>query len=131
MYAGLSFGRPRGSEGPMSLFDAARPNPAGYRDASVPDVKLPADGFRIIDVREPHEFTGELGHIAGATLVPLAGVLAQAVSWDKDETLLLVCKSGGRSGNAAQALSRLGFAKVMNLVGGMLAWNGAGRPIEK
>jgi rhodanese-related sulfurtransferase len=115
----------------MSLFDEARPNPAGYKDASVPDVKLPAAGFRIIDVREPHEFTGELGHIEGATLVPLASVVAQAATWNKDETYLLVCKSGGRSGNAAQALSKMGFSKVMNLVGGMLAWNGAGRPIEK
>ncbi len=115
----------------MALLDAARPNPAGYLDVSVPDVTLPAQGYRIIDVREGHEFTGELGHIAGATLVPLAGVLANAIAWNKDEPLLLVCKSGGRSGNAAQALTRMGFSKAMNLVGGMLAWNSAGRPVEK
>lgn len=115
----------------MALFDSARPNPAGYRDVTAADVTIPAQGFRLVDVREPPEFTGELGHIPGAELVPLASVLAHAASWNKDEALLLVCKSGGRSGNAAQALNRLGFSKVMNLVGGMMSWNAAGKTIEK
>jgi rhodanese-related sulfurtransferase len=115
----------------MALFDSARPNPAGHRDVAVGDLSLPAIGFRIVDVREPSEFTGELGHIPGAVLVPLASVMAQAVTWNKEEPLVLVCKSGGRSGNAAQALSRAGFSKVMNLVGGMMAWNAAGKTIEK
>lgn len=115
----------------MPLYDTSLPNPAGHRDVSVADVTLPPSGFRLIDVREPHEFTGELGHIAGATLVPMAGVVARSSEWSKDEPILFVCKSGGRSGNVAQALTRLGFSKAMNLVGGMLAWNAAGRPIEK
>jgi rhodanese-related sulfurtransferase len=115
----------------MTLLASARPHPAGYLEATVADVSLPPRGFRIVDVREPHEFTGELGHIAGAALVPLAGVLAHAQTWDKTETILLVCKSGGRSGQAAQALSRAGFGQVVNLVGGMMAWNAAGRPVEK
>lgn len=115
----------------MALLEVSRPHPAGYRDISVADVTLPAQGYRIIDVREPHEFTGELGHVAGSALVPLNSVMAQASGWNRDEEILLVCRSGGRSGNAAQALSKIGFSKVMNLVGGMLAWNAAGRPVEK
>lgn len=115
----------------MSLFELARPNPAGHRDVSVDQVTLPAAGYRIIDVREPGEFSAELGHVAGATLVPLATVPTAAAAWNKDEPVLMVCRSGGRSGNASQALTRLGFTKVMNLVGGMLAWNQAGRPVEK
>lgn len=115
----------------MTLFDAARPNPAGHRDVNVADVSLPADGVRVIDVREPAEFVGPLGHIPGAELVPLSSVLAQAVTWNKDEPLLMVCKSGGRSANAAQALHRMGFSKVMNLLGGMVSWNSAGKPTEK
>lgn len=115
----------------MALMESARPHPAGFFEISVPEVKVPAQGFRIVDVREPHEFTGELGHIPGATLVPLSSVLAHAAAWSKDEALLLVCKSGGRSANAAQALSRLGFSKAVNLVGGMLAWNAAARAVEK
>lgn len=115
----------------MSLFEDARPNPAGHRDVSVDQVTLPPAGVRLIDVREPHEFTGELGHVPGATLVPMATVPAEASSWPRDEPVLLVCRSGGRSANVAQFLTRAGFTKVMNLVGGMLAWNQAGRPVER
>jgi hydroxyacylglutathione hydrolase len=115
----------------MSLYDTARPNPAGHRDVGVDDVQLPAKGYRLVDVREPHEYTGPLGHIAGSELVPLGSVMAHAPNWNKDEAILFICKSGGRSGNAAAALSKMGFAKTMNLLGGMMAWNAAGKPVEK
>lgn len=117
----------------MSLFDspAAHPNPAGYKDVSPPDVPVPASGFRLVDVREPHEFVGELGHVPGAALVPMNAVLAQAMTWDREEPVLLVCRSGGRSGMVAQALLRAGFVRVMNLAGGMIAWNAAGLPVER
>jgi rhodanese-related sulfurtransferase len=115
----------------MSLFESGRPNPAGYKDVAPIDVKLPAQGFRVVDVREPHEFTGELGHVPGSTLVPMQAVMAQAMGWSRDEELLLVCRSGGRSGMVAQALLRAGFSRVMNLTGGMLAWNAAGLPVER
>lgn len=116
----------------MSLFDAARPNPAGYKDLSPTQLLLPLPaGVVLIDVREPHEFVGELGHVPGAMLVPLASVPAQAASWDRSAQYVMVCKSGGRSGQAAQALVRAGFGQVMNLVGGMLAWNQAGLKTEK
>ena len=94
-------------------------------------MKLPAAGVRLVDVREPHEYTGELGHIAGAALVPMGTVAQHAPSWNKDEEILCICKSGGRSGNIAAALTQAGFKKVMNLTGGMLAWNAAGRSVEK
>jgi rhodanese-related sulfurtransferase len=116
----------------MPLFDTAgRPNPAGYRDVAPGDVTVPARGFTIVDVREPQEFVGELGHIPGATLVPLAGLLAQAVGWSKDAEYLLVCKSGGRSSQAAQALARAGFTRLMNLQGGMMTWNAQGLKTER
>lgn len=106
-------------------------NPAGYRDVAVSDVPLPSSGFTVIDVRAPDEFVGELGHIPGARLVPGPALLAEAISWPKDQELLVVCKAGGRSANASTALARAGFTRVMNLVGGMLAWNAAGRPTER
>jgi rhodanese-related sulfurtransferase len=116
----------------MPLFDspAAHPNPAGYKDVSPQDVPLPADGVRVVDVREPHEFVGELGHVPGSELVPMHSVLAHAMAWDREAPLLLVCRSGGRSGMVAQALIRAGFTRVMNLAGGMLAWNAAGLAVE-
>lgn len=116
----------------MSLFEKARPTPAGHRELQVSElpVPFPAD-VRVVDVREPHEFVGELGHVPGATLVPLASVPAQAAGWDKQLTWVCVCRSGGRSGQASQALTRAGFSKVINLAGGMLAWNQAGLKTEK
>jgi rhodanese-related sulfurtransferase len=116
----------------MSLYDAATPNPAGHRDLTPAKVSLPPPaGVRLIDVREPHEFVGELGHIPGAELVPLSSVMAHAATWDKAHEYLLICRSGGRSANAAIALTRAGFAKAINLVGGMIAWNQAGLKTER
>jgi rhodanese-related sulfurtransferase len=115
-----------------TLFDAtARANPAGYKDVVPGDVSVPAQGYAIIDVREPDEYVGELGHIPGAKLVPMASLLAQAATWEKNVEYLVVCKAGGRSANSAQALVRAGFSKVMNLAGGMLAWNAAGLKVER
>jgi rhodanese-related sulfurtransferase len=116
----------------MSLHEEkGRPNPAGYRDVEVADVVLPLVNCTIIDVRAPDEFVGELGHLPGARLVPGPALLAEASGWPKDDALLLVCRSGGRSANAATALVRAGFTRVANLVGGMLAWNAAGQKTER
>jgi len=113
----------------MSLFDSARPNPAGFREVTAAEVPVPAQGFRVIDVREPAELLS--GRIPGVSSVPLASVTAQAVNWNKDEVLLMVCQGGARSARAAQALLQLGFPRVMNLVGGMNGWAQAGKPVEK
>ena len=86
---------------------------------------------RVIDVREPAEFTGELGHIEGAELVPLATLPQAARSWPHDAELVIVCRSGARSSRAAQALVELGFERVLNMSGGMTAWNEAGLPVER
>lgn len=84
---------------------------------------------RLIDVREPHEFVGELRHVTEAELVPLATVPEAAASWDKSAPVVCVCRSGARSGRAAEALVSLGFEDVTNMTGGMLAWNEAGLPV--
>jgi rhodanese-related sulfurtransferase len=97
--------------------------------------------FRVIDVRQPEEFrspegedqqvTSELGRIPGSENVPLDRVGATAASWDRDTPLLVVCRSGARSGRAAAELVRLGFRDVTNLTGGMLAWNARGLPVAR
>ncbi len=86
---------------------------------------------RIIDVREPDEFSGELGHLPGAELVPLATVAEVAASWPRTERIVVVCRSGGRSARAARQLVELGFERVFNLSGGMLAANEAKVAIER
>ncbi|WP_163993782.1 rhodanese-like domain-containing protein [Pyxidicoccus caerfyrddinensis] len=116
-----------------TLFDNATPNPAGYRDVDVRQLAaLPAAAhLRRVDVREPSEFDGLLGHLDGARLVPLATVRHAAADWRHDEDVLLVCRSGGRSAKAAALLVELGFTRVMNLRGGMLAWNTAELPVVR
>jgi glyoxylase-like metal-dependent hydrolase (beta-lactamase superfamily II)/rhodanese-related sulfurtransferase len=85
----------------------------------------------LVDVREPQEFTGELGHVPGAQLVPLATLLDAARTWDRDREIVLMCRSGGRSARAATDLAKQGFRHLYNLRGGMLAWNQAHLPVER
>jgi rhodanese-related sulfurtransferase len=86
---------------------------------------------RFIDVREPHEYTGELGHIAGSELVPMAQVEQASRDWPKDQRIVLVCRSGARSGRMAGYLVTAGFKHITNLTGGMIAWGAAGLPVER
>jgi rhodanese-related sulfurtransferase len=113
------------------LFEDAKPAAAGYRDVDVMRVDAARGKTRIVDVREPAEWNGELGHIAEAELVPLSTVEAAAKGWDRDQEIVLVCRSGNRSGRAAAALAAMGFGRVMNMVGGMLAWNDAKLAVER
>ncbi|MEO8704385.1 MAG: rhodanese-like domain-containing protein [Kofleriaceae bacterium] len=83
----------------------------------------------VIDVREPSEFTGELGHIPGAQLVPVGTLEGQLGRWDKDAAIIVICRSGSRSTSAAQTLTRAGFRRVMNMAGGMIAYNAAKLPV--
>ena len=84
-------------------------------------------GARLIDVRQPDEFTA--GHIPGATLVPLAEVPERLEAFSPTETNYLVCRSGVRSMRAAELLADRGF-DVVNVIGGTLAWQDSGRPTE-
>ena len=113
------------------LYDDASQHPAGYREIDAVTVARSRGKIRIIDVREPSEFAGELGHPPSALLVPLATIENAAANWDQDEEIVLVCRSGARSARAAMILSAIGFKRPMNLVGGMLAWNRAGLAVER
>jgi rhodanese-related sulfurtransferase len=86
--------------------------------------------FRIVDVRAAHELRGPLGRIAGAEPVPLGEVPAAAARLRSDRPLLVVCRSGNRSGKACAQLAEAGV-RALNLAGGMIAWNRAGLPVER
>jgi rhodanese-related sulfurtransferase len=86
---------------------------------------------RVVDVREPAEFAGDLGHAPGAEIVPLATIETAARTWDKDQEIVLVCRSGARSTRAATLLALMGFRRPMNMVGGMIAWNEARLAVER
>ncbi len=87
----------------------------------------------LVDVREPEEYRGELGHIAGARLVPLRELAERAGELEalKDREIVAICRVGARSTTAAAMLTGLGFERVWNLKGGMLEWNEAGLPVER
>ncbi len=110
------------------LYERSAASADGVRDVTPEQVAAVGGTARIVDVREPDEVNGELGHIRGAELVPLATVPTAAARWREDEEIVLVCRSGARSGRAAAALASAGFRRVMNMAGGMLAWNAAKLP---
>lgn len=86
----------------------------------------------ILDVREPEEFTGELGHIAGSLLIPLKELPSRSHEIDayKTRDIVVVCRAGVRSTTAAAILTGLGFEHVSNLKGGMLDWSDQRLPVE-
>ena len=92
------------------------------KEISVQDLAALGGAARIVDVREPDEWAQ--GHIAHATLVPLATVPGNVEQFDGEPTYI-VCRSGARSGRACQFLSDQGH-DVVNVAGGMLAWAAAG-----
>lgn len=113
------------------LWSEARAHAEGFREAGPDAVHARVGAVRVVDVREPEEFSGELGHVKCAELVPLGELTRAAARWDKDTELVVVCRSGKRSARAAGELVRAGFAQVVNLSGGMLAWNEEGLPVER
>jgi rhodanese-related sulfurtransferase len=80
-----------------------------------------------VDVRQPDEYAQ--GHIAGSILMPLDQVAQRAKELPDDRILMTVCRSGARSSIAANILRRMG-REVVNLEGGMLAWQRQGLPVE-
>jgi rhodanese-related sulfurtransferase len=83
-----------------------------------------------IDVRDAGEYSA--GHILGARNIPVgkmdgSGELAKR----KDKAIIVYCDGGNRAATAAAALRKLGFTRVVNLTGGIGAWQQAGLPVEK
>lgn len=76
----------------------------------------------VIDVREPEEFAD--GRIAVARNIPLRDLRARVTDIPRDSNVVLVCRNGARSQMAWELLVELGYAKVHNMDGGMLAWQG-------
>jgi sulfur-carrier protein adenylyltransferase/sulfurtransferase len=78
------------------------------------------DDFDLVDVREPHEWA--IARIEGARLVPLGTIGDASKEWDRSREVVLYCKAGVRSMNAAEQLVRKGFTKVTNVTGGIVSW---------
>lgn len=76
----------------------------------------------LIDVREPHEFKS--GHIPTAVNIPLSQLSGRVKEVSAKNDILLYCRSGMRSKQAAKILKKHGISKMAHLQGGFLVWNG-------
>ncbi|HZG03269.1 MAG TPA: rhodanese-like domain-containing protein [Streptomyces sp.] len=95
---------------------------------SVDAAAVPSDGF-LLDVREDDEW--EAGHAEGALHVPMSEFVArlgEVTEKAADRKVYVVCRVGGRSAQVTQYLLAQGVDAV-NVDGGMLAWEAAGRPL--
>ncbi|MCQ5365854.1 rhodanese-like domain-containing protein [Anoxybacillus salavatliensis] len=76
----------------------------------------------VLDVRTEEEYAS--GHIPGAMLLPLQQLQERINELKKDETYIVVCRSGNRSAQASELLAKEGFTNIYNMTGGMNEWNG-------
>ncbi len=110
----------------------------GIPEASCEDIMLhlpqvESKKIRLIDVRRPDEYYGgEYGHIKGAEIITLGPDLTKFLeTGDRNEEIVFVCRSGGRSGNATAESVRLGYKSTINMVGGMIGWTEKKFPVVK
>ena len=114
-------------------FSSVSDNPdlPGIVDVTPNELLEKAERVHIIDVRRTDEFTDNLGHIAGARLIVLDTLPDHIETLPKDEPIVFVCRSGGRSARATAFAKDQGFQHVFNMKGGMLLWNSQGLPVER
>jgi len=85
----------------------------------------------MLDLREPKDYAG--GRVPNAMHLPQSQLASRAHELEKltARPVIAYCERGQRSRTAAAALTRLGFAEVYTLRGGLRAWSEAGLPVEK
>lgn len=81
------------------------------------------DAVRLLDVREPDELL--ISRLDGVLNIPLGELEARVAELDPSQEWVIICRSGSRSGYAAQWLRAMGFERVLNLAGGMNHWASA------
>ena len=132
MPANLKCGKP---EGEVDMNAAPNWAPLHYSFAGIWEIhphglEEHTRDVQLVDVREPEEFSGPLGHIRGAKLIPLGSLAERAQELTKDRPIVTVCRSGSRSAQATVILREAGFTDTANLAGGMLRWRSEGHAVE-
>jgi len=115
-----------------ALFFLACNSNAQNVDVNAFEQKINAGGVQVLDVRTAGEYNGS--HLKNVMLADWTDKVqfAERVKYlDKNKTLLVYCAAGGRSGQAAVWLKEQGFKEVVNLQGGITAWNTAGKPVVR
>lgn len=87
------------------------------------------EGAILVDVREMREWRS--GHAPQAKHIPLGEIDRKLGQLPRDKTIIVTCASGMRSRTGTKKLLAQGFARVLNLSGGMGAWRAARLPIQK
>jgi rhodanese-related sulfurtransferase len=115
-----------------ALFFLACNSNAQNVDANAFEQKIIAGGVQVLDVRTAGEYSGShLKNVMLADWTDKAQFEERVKYLDKNKTLLVYCAAGGRSGQAAVWLKEQGFKEVVNLKGGITAWNAAGKPVVR
>lgn len=85
----------------------------------------------VLDVRTPGEWNS--GHLTNAKHVDIqsSDFEQKIASIDKNATVVVYCAAGGRSSRAANMMVQKGYKNVINMAGGINAWNAAGYPTTK
>ena len=98
---------------------------------SAEEYKEGKSGEVLVDIRTPDEYNS--GHLEGAVNINFfdKNFLEQMSAYDKEQKLFLYCRSGGRSAKASAKLKNLGFTKIIDLKGGIKAWQKQGFEIVK
>lgn len=96
----------------------------GVQSVSTTDLKkvLQDKSKQFIDVRTPGEYKGR--HLKEFKNIPLNSLKSQLAELDQSKETFVICQSGMRSAQAASVLKKAGFTTVVNVTGGMNAWNG-------
>ena len=84
-------------------------------------------GAYLLDVREDDEWAA--GHAPGAHHLPMMEIPARMAEVPDDADVVVVCRSGGRSGQVVAYLAQNGWDNVRNLDGGMQSWAASGREV--
>ena len=113
-----------GADGPTSIIVAEKGEKAMYEQITAEEAKRIMDSVEehiILDTREQDEF--DEGHIPGAILIPYTEIenKAEEMLPDKDQLILIYCRSGRRSKIASESLVKLGYTNVKEF-GGIIDW---------
>ncbi len=136
--AGLVFalGACAGGGQPAASAPAAAAQPVAQAPAKVNTKITPADyqaqfgagaDHLLLDVRTPEEFNS--GHIPGAVNISVDQLAQRLSEVPQDKPVVLYCRSGNRSNQAAQILDQAGYTQIYDL-GGIITWQQQGYPVE-
>lgn len=114
----------------MSLMDYFK-EPPGLKNLGPDEVEktINEKSAKVIDVRTEQEYRH--GHIPEVEHIPLSMIKKKLKELDKNQNYLFVCATGHRSRKAAWILKRNGYENISHLAGGMGAWKGANKKVER